>query len=305
MRIFVMQSRIFEFRWKDENVPYFRVLQNGVLIEQGLSFQKNVSLEITGMYSCSGYEKNGTYFPCVGGGIPGTRKCEGCKKQEGMSAIQYCDGFNTQMFSGEELEALNIPHYVYLALFDRDLVKVGVSAHHRGFLRQIEQGSHYSLIIAEKMWGIPARQMETLIRKNGMVDKIQSSQKKDSFFCDMDEGEAKIYLENLSEKHLSLVVAQRPELEQYVLSVPIFKTFSTFYRLTEAKSIQKPIHNTDLLPGESLSGTLVAAKGNFLLLETNTECVLLNARKLKGYQVDFSAKPIGLQKETAFQGALF
>jgi hypothetical protein len=300
-----MEDQIYEFRWRDERSPYFRVLNNGGLTEKPIPFGTNLSLEILGMYSCGGYEKNGEYHPCVTGGAPGVRKCEECKKQEGMPIAQYCDGFNTEMFSGEELETLNYPHYLYFALFDKDLVKVGVSSQSRGFLRQIEQGSHYCLVVAEGMWGVPARQMETIIRKNGMIDKVQNSQKKDLFFSNITEEEAKQIFTKLQEKHLPVLLAQKPEFEQYIKKDLEIECFSSMYRLDQAKAIQKPIQETDLLPGESVSGTLIAAKGSFLLLETDADRILLNAKKLKGYQVDFSAKPIGLQKEEAFQGALF
>ncbi len=300
-----MIDQVFEFRWKDEKTPYFRVIRNGMLSEQAALFGMNISIEVTGMYSCSGYEKDGVYHPCVSGGAPGTKKCEECKKQEGMPIAQYCDGFNTDMFSGEEIESLSYPHYVYMAFFDRNLVKIGVSASGRGYLRQIEQGSHYCSVIAKGMWGVPARQMETLIRREGMVDKVQASQKKNLMFLDVKKEEAKKILEDLSEKFIPSVIAQKPELEQYLQKPPEFMDFSSVYHLSTAEAIEKPMHYTDLIPGESLSGTLISAKGNFLLLETDSEKILINAKKLKGYQVDFSAKPIGLQKEDAFQGALF
>jgi len=300
-----MHDQIYEFRWRDEKTPYFRVLRNGTLSEKVIPFGMNLSLEILNMYSCTGYEKDGEYHSCIVGGSPGTRKCEECKKQEGMPAIQYCDGFNTEIFSGEELETLNCPHYLYFALFDQDLVKVGVSSSKRGFLRQIEQGTQYCMVVAEGMWGVPARQMETIIRKNGMLDKVQGSQKKDLMFPNITEEEAKKIMHELSEKHIPTVLAQKPEFEQYLKNPAEVKGFSEFYHLEQAKAVQKPIQDTDLLPGESLSGSLLAAKGSFLLFETDTDRILINAKKLKGYQVDFSAKPIGLQKGEAFQGALF
>jgi len=300
-----MIGKIYEFRWNQEFNPNFRVIRNDVLQETILPFGVNISLEVAGMYCCTGYEKNGEWHSCVQGGAPGTKRCEECKKREGMPVAQYCDGFNTDMFSGEELEQLSTPHHVYFALFNKNLVKVGVSSSSRGYLRQIEQGSQYTLVVAQGMWGVPARQMETIIRKNGMLDKVQGSQKKDLFFAPITEEEAKTELLHLAEKHLPIVSAQRPELSQYFLDPPEFLEFSSNYHLEEAKRIEKPMHTTDLLPGESISGTLLAAKGSFLLLETDSERILLDAKKLKGYDVDFSAKPIGLKKEEAFQGTLF
>ncbi|QQS59614.1 DUF2797 domain-containing protein [Candidatus Peregrinibacteria bacterium] len=298
-------ERVYEFRWKKENSPYFRLLQNGLLIEHPLIFGRNVSIEILGNTSCTGYEKNGVWTPCVVGGVPGVKKCEECKKQEGMPIAQYCDGFNTEMFSGEELDSLNCPHYVYFAYFGPGLMKVGVSAQSRGLLRQIEQGSHYSLIIAEELSGVPARQLETLFRKSGMQDKVQSSQKKDLMFPGVSPEEGKQELLEAFQNYLPQVLALRPDFEELLKREPEFHDFSSVYHLPEAEKVEKPFHDADLSLGESVSGTLIAAKGPFLLLETDSEKTLVDAKSLKGYSIDFSAKPLGLKKEQAFQGSLF
>lgn len=300
-----MSDQIFEFRWKDEKTPYFRVIRNGATFEHVIPFGQNLSVEVTSSYSCAGYDKGQGWQPCVSGGVQGVRKCEGCKKQEGMPVAQYCDGFNTNMFSGEELETLNHPHYVYFALFDKDLVKVGVSGSSRGYLRQIEQGSHFAYIIAEGMWGVAARQMETIIKKNGMLDKVQGSQKSGLLFPEITQPQAQKIFTELLEKHIPAVAAQRPELEQYLKNPPVLEDFSEFYHLRQAQMIEKPLQEVTLEPGESISGTLLAAKGPLLLLETDTERLLLQPKKFKGHQVSFAPRPIGLEKKDAFQSALF
>lgn len=280
-------------------------MENESLREIPLHFGLNCSIEILENIACTGYEKNGEWHPCVAGGVTGVKKCEDCKTAEGMSAAQYCDGFNTEMFGADELESLNRPHYLYFALFDKNLIKVGVSSSGRGFLRQIEQGTHFAYIIAEGMWGVPARQMETMIRKTGMLDKIQSSQKTSLVFPEITEEEGRAVLEKTLAEKIPAILAERPDFEQFLKKPPEFKSFSEFYKLQTAKSIQKPLTDTTLEAGESVSGTLVAAKGPFLVLETDAEKVLIDAKKLKGYAVDFSPKNIGLRKNDAFQSALF
>ncbi len=299
-----MPERIFEFRWKDESSPYFRIAHDNHISEHMLPFGSEICLEVVDGPVCMGYEKLDGWHPCVAG-AKGVRKCEECKRQEGMPIAQYCDGFNTEMFSGEELESLSAPHYVYFALFDKGLVKVGVSGSSRGFLRQIEQGTQFALIIADGMWGIPARQMETTIRRAGVVDKIQVSQKKDLVFPDITASAAHKELLELAERYLPGVLAIYPQFEQFVKYPPQFLEFESFYHLQDALDIRKPLHDPTLEIGEYVSGTLVAVKGPFLVIETDSEKVLLDAKRLKGNLVDFSAKPVGLKKDEAFQSALF
>lgn len=296
--------RVFEFRWNSQNLPYFRVVENDDLREMPLYFGVNVSLKITDDIRCTGFEKDGKWHDCAEK-ARGVKKCENCKRAEGMSAAQYCDGFNTEMFSADELESLNCPHYLYLALFDENLVKVGVSASSRGLLRQIEQGSHFCAIVADGMWGVPARQMETLIRRAGMPDKIQSSQKQNLIFPEISPEKGRKILENLIAEKIPAVLAERPDFEQFLKKPPAFHDFSKFYKIDAAKKIEKPLTDAALEVGESVSGALVAAKGPFLILETDAEKVLIDAKKLKGFEIDFSPREIGLRKNDAFQSALF
>ncbi len=298
-------SRLFEFRWNSHNLPYFRMVEGDELRDFPLHFGVNCSLEILDNPLCTGYEKKGKWHPCVVGGVRGVKKCDACKAEEGMSAAQYCDGFNTEMFGADELESLNCPHYLYFALFDKNLIKVGVSSLGRGFLRQIEQGTHFALIVAEGMWGVPARQMETMIRRTGMIDKIQSSQKTNLIFPEITESEGRDILQKILVEKKPSVLGERPDFEQFFKEPPEFKSFAEFYKLQTAASISKPLTETTLEVGESVSGTLISAKGPFLVLETDAEKVLIDAKKLKGYSVDFSPKNIGLRKNDAFQSALF
>lgn len=297
-------TRLFEFRWNQDFSPYFRLTDGQELSEQTLAFGEPFSLRLEEDRACTGYEKNGEYVPCVSQ-VKGTRKCDDCKKQEGMSAAQYCDGFNTNMFGADELEMLNVPHYLYFAFFDQDLIKVGVSMSGRGFLRQIEQGAQYSLIVAEGMWGVPARQMETTIRRTGMLDKIQSSQKKNLFFPPVTPKQAEEILKKLAREKLGAVTAHRQEFSQFVKEDPEFHDWSSYYQLPQLQGREKPVKEANLDVGEGLSGTLIAAKGPFLLLETPQEYLLLEAKKLKGYAFDLSSQQPGLHKKEGFQDALF
>lgn len=297
-------SRIYEFRWNANFIPYFRLLKKDSLEEKPLLFGETLSLKVQEGRRCTGYEKSGEWHPCVQK-TEGVKKCEDCKHKEGMSAIQYCDGFNTSLFGADELEALSKPHYLYFALFDRNLIKVGVSTTSRGFLRQIEQGAHFTLVIAEGMWGVPARQMETMISRSGMVDKIQGSQKKDIIFPDLSPEEGESILQKLAQEKLPLVTAYRNDFQQFISEYPKFYSWDKEYHLSEARTVTKPLQDISLKVGESLSGKLIAAKGPFLILETEREKILIDAKNLKGCEVNFSERPIGLEKESGFQGAMF
>jgi len=299
-----MSAQIVQFSWENESTPIFTSRENGALSQQRLVFNESFSLEILDGPDCIGFHTREGWVACPYAS-KGMRKCENCKQKEGLMIEQFCDGYNLDLFSPEDVERLNTPHYLYLALFQRDLFKIGVSAMGRGLLRQIEQGTHYALILAEGMNGILARQIETLLRRSGIPDKIQLAQKKDFLFPQISPAEGAELLKNIAQKHLTTVFFDRPDIKKFFLPEFTFHDFSSYFHLAVGENCPKNFHNIKLAAGESVSGTVLTVKGSLFLLETVTEKVLLSAKDLIGYTVDLQPKPAGLTLNAALQSALF
>ncbi|MBI5414870.1 DUF2797 domain-containing protein [Candidatus Peregrinibacteria bacterium] len=299
-----MPHRIFDFQWKDEKTPQFLCSKDGKLEEKKLVFGENLTLSITSGIKCAGYEKNGVWNPCPHENV-GSRKCPDCKQKEGLSVAQFCDGDNLGMFSSEDLEKLQTPHYLYLALFQKDMFKVGVSSVSRGYLRQMEQGTHFALILAEGMGGILARQAEKFLTKCGIPDKILSSQKKEFLFPDISEEEGKRVLLSAIQKYIPALLHDRPEIKSFLKEPCEFLNFENYFHLQDAKNCQKPLHAISLKLGDILSGKVLSVKGSFLVMETDREKIILNAKDLFGFEIDFIEKPLGMILEKGFQSAMF
>ncbi len=295
---------VLEFRWKDEHCPEFHIRESDSIESLPVLFGKNLSLEIISGPDCIGYYKNGERHACPHG-TKGTKRCADCKQKEGLMVEQFCDGYNLELFSPEDLERINVPHYVYLAFFGTSVYKVGVSSTSRGYLRQIEQGSHYALVIAKGIGGILARQIEKFLTKCGIPDKIHISQKKFFLSPAITEVQAQKILENAFQKYLPSLVFDLPEAKEFILDPPILEKFDQIYHLQNGLNSPKPLHELKLLEGESVSGTVLSVKGASLLLETDTEKILLNTKDLQGYQVNFDKRSPGLHIEEALQGTLF
>lgn len=297
-------SHIFHFSWADDTTPQFEFGSGEELQKKSISFGDSISIEVASNIHCAGYMRDWVWKPCPYEDCE-SKKCEDCKKKEGLAVAQFCDGNNLDLFSPEQLEQLNTPHYVYLALFRPDVYKVGVSSLSRGFLRQIEQGSHFCLVIAQGMGGVLARQIESFFRKCGVPDKIAGSQRKGFVFPEISVEEGQDILTGIVDKYLPSLLFDRREAKPFLISPPEFHSFENVYHLPDAIKCEKPLHSLTLKKGECVSGTLLAVKGSFLIIETDAEKVLINAKDLRGYEVDFSPKPAGLRMEEAFQGALF
>jgi len=299
-----MVQRAFDFRWQDEKNLYFDMIIDGRRQKQTVAFGLPLSIKVMGGIGCTGFERDGEWHTCPTNTV-GTRCCPDCKTHAGYPAVQYCDGYNLDMFTADELEALNKPHYLYLTIFADNLLKVGVSSSSRNYLRQIEQGSLASLIVAKEMWGVPARQMETTIRKSGVNDKIQSTQKQNSIFPEISMAQAKEQLEALASKALPLLSSTKPEWQKFVLPEPEFLHFDEYYHLAQAQALGRTPQIVNLSEQEGVSGRLVAVKGSFLLIDTDTELIAINAKKLRGYELSFAAQPTGLHTQGGWQGTLF
>lgn len=298
-----MQVRVFGFRWKATDECVLQAVVDDRFGLRIIRLNDSLSIEVVSDVLCAGSFVHEKWFPCVDKSS-GRSKCERCRAKEGNYIYTSFDGFKKDGFSEQELAQIDGAHVVYLALFDKTLIKVGVSQKERKVLRQLEQGSHYTLFIAETPDGVAARQIETLFRKSGIADKIKPSQKKNFLCPELSEEDGKRILLDLFSTH-DVILEAFSYLKEYLLDSPEFCSWSDFYGLPSIQSRKKPLHFISLAEGDSVSGKVVALKGSFVVLETPDEFVFIVMKNLFGRVVDFSEKPDGLRLKEVFQSALF
>ena len=305
--------RIFDFRWDDTTKkPFFKYLKNdgdkNILIK---AIEQNMPISITVIdekVKCVGYEKKGEYNSCKNSDITqtGVKKCELCKKSEDYFPCQFCNGFNCDKFRKEKIENCDATHMVYLALFSKDIVKVGVSRLSRMHSRQFEQGSHYTRILVEGVSGVTARRIEHGIGKLGFPDKIPATKKKDIVLPHISLKEGQDILEEKFQLARNYILDDMPEMAKYIVEEK-FWDMRPFYsnEFSEIEASSKPTHFITLQEGDSVGGVLKAVKGSFLLIETSTEFVVLLAKSLVGKIISFEEVENGINKTGGFQGGLF
>ena len=298
-----MQVHVFEFRWNSPEECVIQASLNGQLGQRKIHLNDSLSLEIASDIRCAGYRKDDQWIPCAEKN-KGKAKCDLCRTKEGGFIYTSFDGFNRDGFSDQELEQISGEHLVYLALFEKELIKIGVSGKKRKELRQLEQGSHFTLFIAQTPDGSAARQIETLFRKNGLADKIKPSQKKDFLCPEITEEEGRNILESVFINHKN-TLNTFPHLKDFLLPSGEFVSWETFYGLNAIRQSRKPLQFLSLSEGESISGKIIAIKGSFIVLETEQELFSISMKNLFGRMIDFSEKPEGLYLKEAFQSALF
>lgn len=295
----------YDFRWETPENAQIQAHTAGRFARKNVSVGDQLSIEVCSGPACTGNFVGGEWSPCSENAT-GKSKCEVCRAKEQKESFVFTifDGFNEEYLNETDKEKISGEHVVYCAFFDAGLLKVGVSKKERKVLRQLEQGAYATLFIAETPDGIKARQIETMIRKNGLQDKVLASQKKKQMDPEISTDDAKKFLLETWGIHKT-VIEQSGMLRPFLLETPEFHAWEDAYHLPAVRKIQKPHHDVSLSPGEWVSGTVRSIKGSFVLLETHEECLLFNMKDLNGYEIEYEEKEMGLSLHMALQESLF
>lgn len=299
-----MEVEFFDIRWHDTHSVEIQVHNKEKFGKKQYKRGDTISFEVTReAIECVGSMAEGVWQPCQYQ-TTGYSRCKSCKAREGSFVYTMFDGFNTDMFNEDDLIKIAGPHVVYLALFDQDILKVGVSGKGRKELRQVEQGSFATLYLAETENGTQARQIETLIGRSGIKDKIKSSQKKESVLPHVNSKEARKTLEEVAEK-LPPIFEEYPKLKSQLLKPFEYKLWEEVYGIDQLKKEDQRLHAVSLSEGDALSGTIRALRGPFLVIDTGEELISVCMKDYVGKRLSFTGKAPGLYTKQAFQNSLF
>ena len=257
----------------------------GEILNWQPQFEENITLEIdlTQRFCCGWHSlETGEDFVCPD-------NCQLDKKYDTCQKCQARTGFNPAFYnaaesdiSQQQVERNLQPHFVYLAYFTDEMIKVGISFAGRGMARLLEQGARAALILGEFSSANIARNYEEKISK--MAD-----------FCENVKAGAKLKaLEksfNFEKAAHTLLVAQR-NIEQslntkFENNSPILldKFYSQIGEIPHGEMI-----SAQDLPQNSdqkliFSGKLKAQVGYILIAEQQGEFITIPLRKFTGYKI--------------------
>jgi len=249
--------------------PQFMILDGEDYKFQNL-LNENISFRI-GEKRCTGHFSGGKHVPCpqhrfvVSGNM-----CAECSKTDDWFGCVRCSGscINSKQRNG----CSKNQYHIYLASFD-SILKIGMSFDRRFHNRLIEQGADFGTKIMSVQDGMIARQIEQKISKFlNLPDRITGDIKQDRIFGNPNKASLKISraIEMLKKSDIS--ISSRPEIYD----------FRKHYMLSNI--VKKP---SKLAIKESaiVDGTIVAAKGNVLVLEKNRRYYSFNAHSLVGREL--------------------
>ncbi len=294
-----MKVHFFDWRWQDPATAMIQAVHNGKIGKKSVKIGDLLSFKVDSGPTCAGGVVAGQYSPCASAYTESKAKCQLCRSREGSFVYTVFDGFNTDNIGQEDLQKIKGEHWVYLALFNETTLKIGVSKESRKVMRQIEQGSHATAYIARTPDGITARQIETLVRKSGIQDKIQASQKKNELLPTITDEVVKKTLQ-ATMNTAKAALADHQSLLDFFLPLPEICFWQKNYQIPAGS-----LHYLPMALQDSVSGVVKGMKGSFLVLDVAGEIVSVDMKKLRGKVIDFSPRVPGITTEAARQGALF
>ncbi|MEG1512930.1 MAG: DUF2797 domain-containing protein [Raoultibacter sp.] len=133
--------------------------------------------------------------------LPGDSKesmCPACREATGFNPAFY----NTPVISPQQRAYNLTPHFVYMAYFAPQYVKVGITAQTRGIKRLLEQGARAALVVGRFDNAEDAREMEArLCAQPGVYETMRMAKKLELFVGSRyDFAEAEIILSATAER---------------------------------------------------------------------------------------------------------
>lgn len=259
----------------DENQPFIDAEVDGEISRLPI-LGENLSLEFDfSKKYCVGwvdFEKRCS-MPCPDSAEVDVKyeSCLKCRNKTGFNpAFYHADSVS------EQQEKINQqPHFVYLAYFSPDVIKVGISQESRGIRRVLEQGARLAVKLETFPSALIARQYEDQIAHlDRVVETVNGSKKMELLKQPFDIESARANLETLQksiEKSLGL------EFE----SAKLIETDQCFTK--------DPINTENIIDmsgKNQLAGEVVAMIGPIAILKYQSELLAYNLKRLIGYRAE-------------------
>lgn len=255
-----------------------------------------IKIDTTARY-CTGWHslESGENFTCPDSAELDKKftQCQNCQKRTGFDPAFY--NASQGEISSQQQERNSKPHFVYLAYFSDETIKVGISFCGRGMARLLEQGARAALILGEFSTANVARNYEEKISKMpDFCENVKASLKMKLLETPFDFEKAE---KKLLESRTKIETALGVKFDQNKA-----QNLSQFYGQISAGEIIK-IEDCDTATTEELvfSGELTGVAGYIWLAQNQGETLTIALKKYEGYPLVISKTltPIELPERQA------
>jgi len=268
------ESFLFSYSSFDSNNQPFLDMEVGSEIERLPILGQNLALEFDfSTKYCTGWVdfENRCSVPCPDHATVDVKyeNCVKCRNRTGFNPAFY----HTDTVSKQQEKINQQPHYVYLAYFAPDTIKVGISQESRGLRRILEQGARLATKLEVFNSALIARQYEEKISSQaGIVETVLQRKKMELLRDPFDEELARKQLLEIQQQIESKLAvefngAEIIETAQYYSRQPVDP--STAIQLDQPKQ---------------MVGEVVAVIGKTLVTKHQSNLLAYNLRQFLGYK---------------------
>ena len=195
--------------------------------------------------------------------------CLKCRNRTGFNPAFY----HADSVSAQQEKINQTPHFLYLAYFSPEVIKVGISQEARGIRRLLEQGARLALKLETFASALIARQYEAKIAKlDGIMETVAASKKLGLIKQPLDAATAEQALAD------ALVRIQQ-KLGLDFPSRTLIMCEDYFH--TEGRDLSSLI---DMTSNTVLAGTVVSVIGSVLITEYDGQLLVYNLKKFIGHR---------------------
>lgn len=292
------KSKISKFQfmgiqWRNDR-PYFELFDGEKLCLETAS--GDIYLKRAGSRYCIGtYELlSHKTIPClqknpIAGKNP---RCFSCRKKMGFELCLRCHGGDCKNANSEALHYCNQPHFVYLAYFPGNIIKVGTAYFQRKTTRLLEQGAVYALIIAKCKTGQEARRLERAIGQTGIRTSVRNQYKlMHPFF----ECSGEDILAQMTDVYKSLQMLSDPWIKNTLYDEPEFLSFPQIREATErmksffSRSLFSCVNYSELEQidlSKAVDGKIMAIIGVNLYILIQNSIYVIDMKQEYGYYLE-------------------
>ena len=262
-------TQILKLDWKEEKPTLILRHTNETYEKHPLIVGTPLTIALKGPRLCTGTKGR----PCpYKAEIPegGMNQCPKCNRQE-VSYYDFIGKAKTHKPTATYYQ--NTDHNAYLALYDPEHIKVGVTS--RGITRLLEQGASAALIFASDD-GLGIRDIEAAIRSlDGIIDRVQMPTRMKVLENPPEENEARQLLKNTRAR----IETELPEIVQDNHSLNEFHYLMPHYNLrANAAKLVREIPNGAIFTGE-IEGVI----GQLIVLQGPSGTIALDAGRIRGH----------------------
>ncbi len=269
--------QLVTYKWETNAArgePFFFARGDGKITRIKL-FDEKIDFTV-GKKHCVGYFKNGKHFDCPNARIVDSEKmCRECSINDDFFFCIKCTGEEC-INEPQRSACMENKFYIYLAAFST-VLKVGISQEYRILERLVEQGADMGAKIGHVKDGKLARELEQKIKRElNISDRLSGEEKHKLLF-----GSPNTAAVNISNAFCKL---RSNGLSEYLIGPEIYN-LQSIYRLSSVDcmpSMMRPFE------GSRISGSVVAAKGNIIILKNGSEFFSVNAHRLIGCDVEMN-----------------